>query len=274
MTTWMTRLFGGKPILKKAKSRSELDNPATTEDNSESGMRRQLVHVLLRDSLHRHGINPRWIECQILVVTSRSRGTGMYVRFVVRHWDERLMHYLVAFQKSMRADLLRFEPRASEWLHGISWQLELENECPYLKMPDKSFWLTSASTTSPHKVLSTSEPLVSATTETRLNLNVLNAEEMALAVRKANAARRASPMHTAPGALTESNVVAFSPTVPSKQNVEKPNHHGTAAALQAEDDATQDLRTLFAIRDHELGLQAPWASKPLASFEKTQPSPL
>ena len=122
------------------------DNPATIEDGSENATRRQLVQVLLRDVLRRSGIPPAWIECQMLLVSSRTRGHGMYVRLVLKHWDHRLMNYTVAFQRALITDIERFEPRASEWLHGISWQLDVNDSCPYTELPEKSFWREPAKT--------------------------------------------------------------------------------------------------------------------------------
>ncbi|RYX91812.1 MAG: hypothetical protein EOO28_24485 [Comamonadaceae bacterium] len=112
----------------------------TIEEGTENATRRQLVYVLLRDALRRYGIPARWIECQMLVVSSRSRGPGMYVRLVLKHWDYRMMNYTHAFQNALLTDIERFEPQSSEWLHGISWQLEVADTCPYVDMPDKSFW--------------------------------------------------------------------------------------------------------------------------------------
>lgn len=118
------------------------DSPTTVEDNSEIGMRSQLIHVLLRDALRRHGLPSHWIECQILQVASRRLGNGMFVRLIVKHWDDRLMRHLLAFEKAYLTDIERFEPNASQWLHGISWQIQPLNTCPYTEMPDKSFWLS------------------------------------------------------------------------------------------------------------------------------------
>lgn len=120
------------------------DNPATIEDGSDNAMRRQLVQVLMRDVLRRHGIPSQWIECQMLVVSSRSRGAGLYARLVIKHWDERLMTYAFAFQSALLADIARFEPKASDWLHGISWQLEVDDSCPHSSLPDKAFWQEAA----------------------------------------------------------------------------------------------------------------------------------
>ncbi len=121
------------------------ESPTTIEDNSEIGMRSQLIHVLLRDALRRYGMPAQWIECQILQVSSRRLGNGMFVRLIVKHWDERLMQHLMAFEKAYLTDLKRFEPNASQWLHGISWQIQPLNACPYTTMPDKTFWQNAPS---------------------------------------------------------------------------------------------------------------------------------
>lgn len=117
------------------------DNPSSVQDGSENGVRRHLVQVLLRDLLRKHGIPDKWIDCQMLIVSSRTRGSGMYVRLVVQHWDERLMNYAAAFQKELSAEIKQVEPQAATWLHGISWQLEFDGSCPYTTLPGKSFWL-------------------------------------------------------------------------------------------------------------------------------------
>lgn len=150
MNTFVNRLFGrSKPeaqnsVMPSSTYPTQADFPQTIEDGSENATRRQLVQVLLRDVLRRSGIPPSWIDCQMLLVASRSRGHGMYLRLVIRHWDERLMNYAYAFQQTLMNEIERFEPKAAEWMHGISWQLELENSCPYKVLPDNTFWKESA----------------------------------------------------------------------------------------------------------------------------------
>jgi len=121
-------------------TRPVAEGPPTIEDGSANALRRQLVQVLLRDVVRRHGIPPGWLDCQMLVVSSRSRGEGMYVRVVIKHWDSRLLNYAVAFQKALMADIMRFEPHAADWLYGLSWQLEVGDTCPYKELPDRSAW--------------------------------------------------------------------------------------------------------------------------------------
>lgn len=127
------RLGVGSPATK--------DNPVTIQDGSENDMRRQLVQVLLRDMLRKHGLPAEWIDCQMLIVSSRTKGSGMFVRLVVRHWDARLLNYASAFQKELLAEIKQFEPQAASWLHGVSWQLEVDDSCPYTTLPARDFWL-------------------------------------------------------------------------------------------------------------------------------------
>jgi hypothetical protein len=81
------RLFGATPqAVPAADEPASGDQLLTIEDGSDNAMRRQLVQVLLRDLLRKHGIAPHWIELQMLVVSRGRRGAGLYVRLIVRHW--------------------------------------------------------------------------------------------------------------------------------------------------------------------------------------------
>lgn len=148
----ITKLLGLKPAVPKDSGAGRVSKTvagdsrpadASIEDNSDNGIRRQLVQVVLRDCLRRHGIPVRWIECQMMVAESRSRGPGLYVRLVLRHWDERLLRYAFAFETQLRAAITQFEPQASSWLHGLSWELDLRSSCPYPDMPDPASWVPS-----------------------------------------------------------------------------------------------------------------------------------
>lgn len=141
------RTASGRPSV--SRTADNRDGQHTIEDNSDNGTRRQLVQMLLREGLRRHGIPTGWVECQMLVVNSRSRGPGMYVRLVMRHWDPRLVNYAYAFQKDLLEAITRFEPQASAWLHGISWEFNVGDSCPYPEMPDPAVWREAPVATTP-----------------------------------------------------------------------------------------------------------------------------
>ncbi len=141
----ITRLFGGKtPEPDRHSMPSVLEGIADApviEDGSRNSTRRELIRVVVRDTLRKHGIPANWVQCEVLVVAGRSDRTRMHVRLVLKHWDERLLKYAFAFERSMVAEIGRFEPLYSQWLSSVSWQIPPDADCPYPEMPDPSTWV-------------------------------------------------------------------------------------------------------------------------------------
>lgn len=100
----------------------ESEGTTTDEGGSRNAPRRELVQVVLRDTMRRHGIPSDWIECQILSVVSRSRRTGLHVIFVIRDGEDSLMGFIHAFQDSFMRELEKYDSRASDWIFSLSWQ--------------------------------------------------------------------------------------------------------------------------------------------------------
>ena len=229
-------------------------------DGSETATRGQLVQVLLRDLVRKSGMQPGWVQCHIQVVNSRSRGQGIFVRLIVKHWDERLMKYAFAFQKALLTEIVQFEPRAGSWLQGIAWQLEVAASCPVTELPDPDFWQSPAAT----------EPV----------------DQFDIIPMPANAL----PVATPATALAPTPELQPAVAMPKKPTVpELPMASVAAAAIlpvaldslpplfdapaAPQDDTAQDLERLFAIRDNELENLAANNLLP-AAYESTEPSPL
>jgi hypothetical protein len=104
---------------------------------SQNGTRRELLQVVLRDTLHRQGIPSGWLAGEPLTTTARDGTKGLHWRLLIKHWDERLVVHGVALQQALIKRVLTFDPMASTWLNGISWQFGLEDEsvCPPLPHP-------------------------------------------------------------------------------------------------------------------------------------------
>ena len=234
-------------------------------DGSETETRGQLVQVLLRDLVRKSGMPPGLVQCQIQVVNSRSRGQGIYLRLVVKQWDERLMTYAFAFQKALLTEIVQFEPQAGTWLHGIAWQLEVAASCPLTELPGPDFWQVPAATPEP-------------------------VDQFDIIPMPANAVSMTTPVTAArltPAALPA--IAAF--IVPDLPDLpESPKAVPASAALPQldsltplpslvelpappVDDTAQDLELLFAIRDNELASLAKDDLLP-AGYENTEPLPL
>ncbi|TFY96734.1 hypothetical protein [Ramlibacter rhizophilus] len=125
----LDRLFRRK-LGAAAAPPSQLDEPAQEPVSSRSVPRREVVHVVLRETMRQHAIPMDWIECRTLGVVQSGQSSGTYVTLIVKGGQERLLAYVPAFQASFRQALLRFDPLASEWLRGLAWQFDFDPAAP------------------------------------------------------------------------------------------------------------------------------------------------
>ena len=145
------RFFGGAKKPASA-SPSVLERQADTTSldvDPQAVTRRELVRMLTRDSLRFSGIPDGWIESQVLLELGRGGQAFIHLRLVVKHWDERLLQYAVAFQRRLRSEVERFEPGAREWLLSITWQYDVNDQCPFVLMPDPSVWAPAGAAGAP-----------------------------------------------------------------------------------------------------------------------------
>ena len=121
---------------------SQLSRNAGT---STAGTRRELLRVVLRDTLKRHGIPQEWITADMLTATSRTRDTGIHWRLCIRHWDARLPVHCVALQNALISRVQIFDPMAEQWLMGVTWQFSIEDESACPEMPPAATWAAAPS---------------------------------------------------------------------------------------------------------------------------------
>jgi hypothetical protein len=102
--------------------------------------RRELLRVRTRNTLRMAGIPEAWVEPQVLLEPGGGR-TFLHLRLVVRHWDERLFRYAIAFQTQLMAEIERIDPQARQWLLSIVWCFPHDMPSPYPDLPQPSAWL-------------------------------------------------------------------------------------------------------------------------------------
>lgn len=229
--------------------------PSLQHGGSETATRTLLVQILLRDLLRKSGMPAGLVQCQMQVMYSRTRGQRLYVRLVVRHWDERLMKYAFVFQKALLTEILQFEPQAASWLQGITWQLEVASSCPLTELPGPEFWQAAQAS------VEADEPV------DPFDITPLPADAVA-----ASPEPRPVPVAAAPVAVPtwpELSAAAAPAAAPLLDPVQ-PLPSLIDEPATAQDDTAQDLERLFAIRDNELALN----NMLLAGYESTEPSPL
>jgi hypothetical protein len=148
----MQFLFGTKKAPAAAHSRlhSQYPSGGLSQGHSTSGggSRRELLRVALRDTLNRHGIPASWISAEVFATSSRTGERGVQWRLIVKHWDPRLLACSIALQNALIKRAISFDPLATNWLTGISWQFQLEDESKCPALPHPGTWTATPHT--PH----------------------------------------------------------------------------------------------------------------------------
>lgn len=237
---------------------SRIQHQSILHDGSETATRGQLVQIMMRDLVRKSGIPPGWVQCQLQVVTSRTRGEGIFVRLVVKQWDERLMKYAFAFQKALLTEIVQFEPQAASWLQGIAWQLEVAGTCPLTELPGSQYWKTHGEV----------DPF-----------DIIPIPASAMPVHASVPAPTPAPVTAVPSVAAVTTPTAAVPVfaaaaVPTfALDALEPLPPLVDEPPTPENDTAEDLERLFAIRDRELEQLAVNNLLP-QGYEKTEPSPL
>ncbi|MBC5782103.1 hypothetical protein H8N03_04045 [Ramlibacter sp. USB13] len=117
-----------------------VSSQASSNASSPHNVRKDLLKLVLRETLTRNGIPQVWVAADMLRTTSPKREQGIHMRFVVRVWEPRLMAHGPALEKEFLQRLLLLDPQAANWLMGFSWQFALPDNHVPGPMPHPGSW--------------------------------------------------------------------------------------------------------------------------------------
>ena len=120
----LKKLFRGRGGSQESSPRFHESDAAASQPASANAPRRDLIQVVLRDSMRKHGIPSDWMECRILSVVTRQRKSGVHVQLIVRQGEERLLEYVHPFQETFWKELEKFDAKPREWLFSLAWQFD------------------------------------------------------------------------------------------------------------------------------------------------------
>jgi len=145
----MNKLFRGGEAAKPGSSSQFAESQAQTslaQTKSRNAPRRELVRVVLRETMRRHGIPSDWIECRALSVLTRQHKSGMHVQFLVLKADHQLLQWVHAFQESFWEQILKTDPMARDWLFSVGWEFYGQSIQDFRVMPSPDAWKQEADT--------------------------------------------------------------------------------------------------------------------------------
>lgn len=104
--------------------------------------RRDLIRVVLRDTLRMNGIPIEWITCEVYELAGRP--LHCRVVLVIQHWHDGLLRYAPVLQRQLLDGLRHFDPANDHSGHVVDWEFGENCVCPHEAMPAPAYWKLSA----------------------------------------------------------------------------------------------------------------------------------
>ena len=144
----MKKLFGGGSGDGHARTSTQFAESriptSLDETKSKNAPRRELVRLVLRETMRKHGIPSDWMDCRSLSVLTKQHKSGMHVQFLVFQGDHQLLKWVHAFQENFWENILRTDPSATEWLFSVGWEFYGKSIQGFDVMPEPTSWKQDA----------------------------------------------------------------------------------------------------------------------------------
>jgi hypothetical protein len=151
-----------KPRNSRPPATTQFDSQHTQGGSNPQSVRKDLLRMALRDTLTRNGIPPTWLSADLLRTSSARKEAGLHVRFLVRHWEPRLLTHGLALEQDFAHRLQLLDPAARTWVTGFSWQFALEDASLCPPLPHPNTWTAPAPPSQPAALATEPAPLPSA----------------------------------------------------------------------------------------------------------------
>ncbi|HEY5580545.1 MAG TPA: hypothetical protein VIK56_05185 [Rhodoferax sp.] len=106
-----------------------------------SDVRRELIRVVLKDTLRLHGIPFDLLACEVIIITRAPGDEQLHIQLVVMKWNKQLLRFACALQHQLLLGLDRFDPSVDHSKYVFSWRFSPDCGCPFTFMPDPKSWL-------------------------------------------------------------------------------------------------------------------------------------
>lgn len=105
---------------------------------------REVIRVVLRDTLRRNGIPTDWLGSQIATHARAGQAPAHQIQLVVLKWHEGLLRFAPLLQQQVLQTLQQFDPQSDHSGNTVVWSFAPNCGCPYTTLPAPSYWSASA----------------------------------------------------------------------------------------------------------------------------------
>ncbi len=118
--------------------------PALDSVRPQADIQRELIRVVLKDTLRRHGIPFEWLTCEVVTVVHGHGTEAPNIQLMLMQWHELFLRYAPALELQLLRGLDRFEPAVDHSKYIISWRFSPDCGCPFHVLPPPLVWLHEA----------------------------------------------------------------------------------------------------------------------------------
>jgi hypothetical protein len=101
---------------------------------------RELLRIVLRDTLRKNGIPTDWIASQITSRTQAGLPTAHQIQLVILKWHEGLLRFAPLLQHQVLKNLHEFDPQVNPDSLSVVWSFAPNCGCPYTTLPAPTYW--------------------------------------------------------------------------------------------------------------------------------------
>lgn len=105
---------------------------------------RDLVRMILRDTLRLNGIPIDWIGCEVIARPHTGPTPVFQINLIVYTWHEGLLRHAPLLKQQILQGLQHFDPSNNHGAHVMAWVFAPTCGFPHTRMPGPAYWRVSA----------------------------------------------------------------------------------------------------------------------------------
>jgi hypothetical protein len=115
-------------------------SPKSGQTAQNPDVQRELVRVVLKNVLRKHGVASEWMTCEVFQAARPSGRLEPRVELILRVWNQPLLLHTNALARHMAQELARFDPINFRADRAVSWRLASDCTTPFDSMPAPETW--------------------------------------------------------------------------------------------------------------------------------------
>ncbi len=121
---------------------SQFQHSRSSTITSSSDLQRELIRVVLKDTLRRNGIPFDWLSCEVITIAQGpDTHEQLHIQLMLMKWHELFLRYAQALEHQLLRGLDRFDPSVDHSRYIISWRFSPDCGCPFGTLPPPVVWL-------------------------------------------------------------------------------------------------------------------------------------